>query len=151
MNKKGFSLIEIMVVLLITSFVMGIVYEFIGIGLRFFEAFSKDFNYSVKALISDITFEMNNPDSFYAENNKKLTINKDGTNITYYALTPSRDFSTFTIRKEVKYKNFMYTKIFYLNKVIDVNFTEKSSSQKKKILISIISTKGKEVFNGYLP
>jgi prepilin-type N-terminal cleavage/methylation domain-containing protein len=151
MNDKGFSLIEIMVVLLITSFVMGIIYEFITIGLRFFETFSKESNYSVRIFISDILAELNSSDNFFVEKNKKLSITKGETNITYYVLSPSKDFSTLPVKKETKYKTTKAEKIFYLTKVIDVNFLEKSKDNKRKVFVSILSTKGKEIFLGYLP
>jgi prepilin-type N-terminal cleavage/methylation domain-containing protein len=151
MNDKGFSLVEIMVVLLITSFVMGIIYEFITIGLRFFETFSKESNYSVRIFISDILAELNSSDNFFVEKNKKLSITKGETNITYYVLPPSKDFSTLPVKKETKYKTTKAEKIFYLTKVIDVNFLEKSKDNKRKVFVSILSTKGKEIFSGYLP
>jgi len=151
MNNKGFSLVEIMVVLLITSFVMGIIYEFITIGLRFFETFSKESNYSVRIFISDVLAELNSSDNFFVEKNKKLSITKGETNITYYVLPPSKDFSTLPVKKETKYKTTKAEKIFYLTKVIDVNFLEKSKNNKRKVFVSILSTKGKEIFSGYLP
>ncbi len=151
MKNKGFSLVEIMVVLLITSFVMGIIYEFITIGLRFFETFSKESNYSVKVFISDILTELNSSDNFSVKKNKKLSITKGETNVTYYVLSPSEDLSTLRVKKEKKYKTIKTEKTFYLTKVIDVNFSEKSKGNKRKIFISIISTKGKEIFAGYLP
>jgi len=151
MNNKGFSLVEIMVVLLITSFVMGIIYEFITIGLRFFETFSKESNYSVRIFISDILAELNSSDNFFVEKNKKLSITKGETNITYYVLPPSKDFSTLPVKKETKYKTTKAEKILYLTKVIDVNFLEKSKDNKRKVFVSILSTKGKEIFSGYLP
>lgn len=150
MNKKAFSLIEVMVVLMITSIIVGIVYQLISIGVRFFENFSKVSDFSIKNITRDIELELDRSYDFSIVSNT-LWIFQDNKTIKYSPFKIEKDLSHLTVKKDIIQDNKVITKMFKLNNVISITFFKHNKDGNKKLFLLIQDTKGKKIYEGYLP
>ncbi|MEN2998311.1 MAG: prepilin-type N-terminal cleavage/methylation domain-containing protein [Brevinematia bacterium] len=147
---RAFSLIEIMVVLMISSFVFMIIYELISIGISFFESFSRGSDFSVMQFLRDLEYEINNGEDFSVYNRVLEIRGKKGI-VRYIFGTHSKDFSYFQIRKEFVSNSNKGRKDFLLRGVLEVEIREEVSRLRKKVFLSVVNVRGHREFEGYLP
>lgn len=91
MNSKAFSLVEVMVVVMLSSVVFLVIYSLTSIGIRFFENFSKNFDFSVNQFLRDVEFELLRADDFEVDG-RTLEVRMGNTFIRYVQVSPSKDF-----------------------------------------------------------
>ncbi|MGB9621047.1 MAG: PulJ/GspJ family protein [Brevinematia bacterium] len=149
-QNKAFSLIEVMVVLMITSIIAGTVYQLITISLKFFENFSKFSDFSVKNLTIDIESELDKSNYFDVVSNT-LWIFQDTRKVKYTPLKIEKDLSQLIVRKDIFESNITNSKIFRLNNIISINFLIHKKEGKEKILLTINDTRGTKIYESYLP
>lgn len=149
-NSKAFSLIEVMVVLMITSIIAGIVYQLVAIGVRFFENFSRFSDFSVKNFVKDVEFEMNLSYDFKIKNNT-LWIFQEGREVKYSPFKIEKNFSYLILKKETIESTKVSTKMFKLNNAISIIFHEYKKEGNRKVFLVVQDVKGDEVYEGYLP
>ncbi|MFN4245087.1 MAG: prepilin-type N-terminal cleavage/methylation domain-containing protein [Brevinematia bacterium] len=147
-SSKAFSLIEVMVVLMLSSIVFMVIYNLISIGVRFFESFSSRFDFSVSQFVKDVEYEISFSDDFFVTN-RVLTVVRSNNIVRYILGKPDSNFSYFVVKKHNVYQK--KEKTFYLKEVLDIRWYKEENKFVKKLFVSIIDLKGSIVYEGYVP
>lgn len=150
MKERGFSLVEIMVVLTLSSIVFLLVYSMIGLGVRFLENFSSKANFSVTQLVRDIEYELMRGNDFYLSN-RIVFIEGEYYNVRYSFGFYDKSSDSLKVKKEVFGRGGKNERSFYLRNAFEVNLEEIRKGNVKKVFISIISSSGRVLYEGYLP
>lgn len=149
-NNKAFSLIEVMVVLMLSSVIFLVIYNLISVGLRFFESFSKRSDFSVMQFVKDVEYEISIGNDFFVDG-KKLEIKSDLKTVKYIIGVSEKNFSFLRVRKEIISQNSVQRKDFLLKEILEVDLKKEEKDFRKVLLISIVDINGRKVFEGYLP
>lgn len=150
MNSKAFSLVEVMVVIMLSSVVFLVIYSLTSVGIRFFENFSKNFDFSINQFLRDVEFELLRADDFSVSGGV-LEIRVGDTFIRYVQVSPSKDFSLLMIRKEIVSRGSITKKTFTLKNVFELKMNKQSTTSRSKLYISILDVSGRYVYRGYIP
>lgn len=149
MREEGFSLVEIMVVLTLSSVVFLLVYSMISIGVRFLENFSSRVDFSVSQFVRDLEYEITKGNDFYVSNRVMFIKGEYDVKYSFSFYDKSNDW--LKVKKEVFVKGIKNEKSVYLKNVFDVDLKEIRKENRKKIFVSFISSSGKILYEGYLP
>lgn len=147
---RGFSLVEVMVMLLLSSIVFLVVYNLISIGIRFFETFSSVSDFSVTQLVRDIEYELNYCEQFEVTGRVIELRGRRGV-VRYIFGLPSKNFTHLKVRKEVVSPGNRERKEFLLRGVVEVEIRKEMRGFREKIFICVFDAKGDRLFEGYLP
>ncbi|MCS7298776.1 MAG: prepilin-type N-terminal cleavage/methylation domain-containing protein [Spirochaetia bacterium] len=150
MNSRAFSLVEVMVVVMLSSVVFLVIYSLTSVGIRFFENFSKNFDFSINQFLRDVEFELLRADEFRVDGGV-LEIRLGDTFIRYIQVSPSKDFSLLTIRKEIISRGVATKKTFTLRNVFELKMNKQPTSSRNKLYISILDVNGRYIYMGYIP
>ncbi|MCX8028710.1 MAG: prepilin-type N-terminal cleavage/methylation domain-containing protein [Brevinematales bacterium] len=149
-HNKAFSLVEIMIVVTLSSVIFLVVYNLIAIGVRFFETFSKRLDFSVNLFLKDVELEVINSQTFNV-NRETIEVLKPNSTITYRLGKYDSNTSSLKIKKEIAFQNSRYVKSFVLKDIFEVKAEKKSIFLREKIFLTIVDVKGNTVFEGYIP
>ncbi len=149
MKENGFSLVEIMVVLTLSSVVFLLVYSIISIGVRFFESFSNRVDFSIIQFVRDLEYELSKGEDFYVSN--RMIIIKGEYDVKYLFGTYERISGGLKVRKGIIQKNISSENFFYLKDTFDVSLFEVKKESKKKVFVLFTSPYGRTLYEGYLP
>ncbi len=147
-NSKAFSLIEIMVVLMLSSVVFLVIYNLISIGVRFFDSFSSRVDFSISQFVRDVEYEISISSDFFVTN-RILNVVRSNEVVRYVVGKSGKDFSYLPVKKRYVYQK--KEKNFYLNNVLDVKWFVEESKFFKKLFVSVVDLRGNVIYEGYIP
>ncbi len=142
LDEKGFSLVEVLIVLLLTSVVLGVIYQFLTVGVNFLETYTKKSEFDIKNLLFDIEYEKERSLGLDLKDSKLVFFNPEY-QARYIFSPPSSDLKIVVMKELIKKNGVKLRKNFVIRNILKIELTPLESKHSQKLLIRFINPKGK--------